>query len=414
MTITDIFEETYFALSANKARSSLTVLGIVIGIGAVIVMMAIGTGATSSIKSNIQSIGSNMITVSPGTQRGVGMMVSGGRGSAKSLKLSDAEAIIAQVANVKAVSPEVSGRYQLTAKGTNTNTSVVGVTAAYAEVRSLEMDDGSFITAQNNSDTSKVAVLGPTVVEDLFGEDSDTSSVIGQIIRIKSNKTSIDVKVVGVTKAKGGTGFGSTDNQVYVPLSTAQRFLSGNQYLTGISVSAADADSTTLVQEDITTLLLSLHKITDSTKADFSTINQADIAEAASSVVNTLATLLAAVAGISLVVGGIGIMNMMLTTVTERTKEIGLRKSIGAKGKDVSIQFLVEAITLTFLGGFIGVIGGWLVSYGMTYFNITQTKVSLFSVLLAFGVSAFIGIVFGYYPARRAAKLNPIDALRYE
>jgi len=414
MAIIDILEETYFALSANKARSGLTILGIVIGIGSVIVLMAIGQGAQSSIQSRIQSIGSNMITVSPGAQRGVGMMVSSGRGSAKTLKLSDAEAIAAQVDSVKAVSPEVSGRYQLTAKGLNTNTQVVGVTPAYVEVKSLEIDDGSFITDQNNSNTAKVAVIGPTVRDDLFGENVDSSEVVGQKIRIKSSNSSIEVTVVGVTKAKGGTGFGSQDDMVFVPLSTAQRFLSGNQYLTSIAVSAESAQTTSIVQEDVTTLFLSLHNISDPTKADFSTINQADIAETASSVTSTLTNLLAAVAGISLVVGGIGIMNMMLTTVTERTKEIGLRKSIGAKGRDISIQFLIEAVTLTFLGGLTGVVLGWVVSYGMTYFNITQTKVSLSSVLLAFSVSAAIGIIFGYYPARRAAKLSPIDALRYE
>jgi len=414
MIISDILEETYFSLSANKVRSGLTVLGIVIGIGSVIAMLAIGQGAKSSIESNIQSIGSNLITISPGTQQGVGMMVSGGRGSAKSLKLSDAEAIAAEVTNIRAVSAEVSGRYQITAKGTNTNTQVYGVTPAYLEVRNLEIAEGSFITAQNNSNTAKVVVLAPTVIDDLFGEDIGDSEVLGQKIRIKSTNSTIEATVVGVTKAKGGTGFGSQDDMIFVPLSTAQRYLSGNEYLSGISVSAQDADSASTVQTDITALLLELHKITDPTKADFSTMNQADIVATATSVTNTLAMLLAAVAGISLVVGGIGIMNMMLMTVTERTKEIGLRKSIGAKGRDISIQFLTEAITITILGGIIGVILGWAIAYGMSFFNVTTTKVSLSAIILAFSVSAIIGVIFGYYPASRAAKLNPIDALRYE
>jgi putative ABC transport system permease protein len=233
---------------------------------------------------------------------------------------------------------------------------------------------------------------------------------VGQTIRIKS----IEFKVIGVTTVKGGSGFGSQDDMIFIPISTAQRFLAGDTYVTTISVQAADASTMTDMQTAITTLLLDRHHISDPTAADFSTLNQADIVATASSVTQTFTILLSAVAGISLVVGGIGIMNMMLTTVTERTKEIGLRKAIGAKKNDISMQFLVEAVTLTFLGGVIGVALGWSIAYAMTYFNILQTSVSLTSVLLAFGVSAAIGIVFGYYPARRAASLNPIQALRYE
>lgn len=407
MTIADILQETLVAISANKARSGLTILGIVIGISSVIAMVAIGAGAQGSIQSSIQSIGSNLIMVMPGAQRGVGMQVSSGRGAAKTLTQEDADAISTQITLAKAVAPELTGRYQITAKGKNTNTSVAGVTNTYPSVRNIAIDQGSFITEQNLRSLSKVAVLGPTASTDLFGEDINP---IGQTIRIKS----IEFKVIGVTQTKGGSGFGSQDDMIFIPLTSAQRFLAGSNYVSTISVQAADSESMPTIQQAITDLLLTRHHISDSTLADFSTINQADILATASSITDTFTILLAAIAGISLLVGGIGIMNMMLTTVTERTREIGLRKAIGAKKWDINRQFLVEAIALTFLGGLIGVILGWSIAFGVTYFGILQTKVSLYSVLLAFGVSAAIGIIFGYYPARRAANLNPIEALRYE
>lgn len=407
MTVTDILEETYMALSANKARSFLTILGIVIGIGSVIAMVSIGQGAQSSIEARIKSIGSDLVMVTPGAQRGQGFQVSSGRGAARTLTQEDADAIAKEVSTAKAVAPELSGRYQVTSKGKNTNTSVVGVSGAYPVVRNIEIDQGSFISDQNLVSLSKVAVLGPTARDDLFGVDAE---VIGQTIRIKS----IEFKIIGVTKVKGGSGFGSQDDMIFIPITSAQRFLAGDAYVTTISVQAVDANSMAQTQQQITDLLLARHHIPDPQQADFSTLNQADIVATASSVTGTFTTLLAAVAGISLVVGGIGIMNMMLTTVTERTREIGLRKAIGAKRSEINLQFLIEAVTLTFFGGLVGVILGWSVSYAVTYFGILQTSVSLSSVLLAFGVSAIIGIVFGYYPARRAAALNPIEALRYE
>ena len=217
-----------------------------------------------------------------------------------------------------------------------------------------------------------------------------------------------------MTKVKGGSGFGSQDDMIFVPLTSAQRFLAGDTYVTTISIQAQDENSMSVVQQSITDLLLERHHISDPQLADFSTFNQADIVATASSVTETFTILLAAVAGISLVVGGIGIMNMMLTTVTERTREIGLRKAIGAKRRDINLQFLSEAVMLTFIGGVIGVILGWSISFAITYFGILQTSVSLYSIFLAFGVSAIIGIVFGYYPAKRASRLNPIDALRFE
>ncbi|MDB5259497.1 MAG: hypothetical protein JWO73_705 [Candidatus Taylorbacteria bacterium] len=407
MTTFDILHETYSALSSNKVRSGLTMLGIIIGISSVIAMVSIGQGAQSSIQSSIQSIGSNLILVMPGAQRGPGAQVSAGRGSARTLTQADADAIVKGVTTAKAVAPELSGRYQVTSKGKNTNTSVIGTVQAYPDVRNITVDEGTFISDLNNKSLARVAVIGPTVRDDLFNAGIDP---IGQTIRIKGT----EFKIVGITKAKGGSGFGSQDDMVFIPLSTAQKFLAGDDYVSTISVQAADADSMSAVQQQITDLLLERHRIRDAASADFSTLNQSDIVAAASSVTSTFTILLAAVAGISLVVGGIGIMNMMLTTVTERTREIGLRKAIGAKRKDINTQFLVEAVMLTFISGVIGVILGWLISYAVSYFGVLQTSVSLSSILLAFGVSAAIGIVFGYYPARRAAMLNPIEALRYE
>jgi putative ABC transport system permease protein len=403
----DIFEETYTALLSNKVRTGLTVLGIVIGIASVIAMVSIGAGAQGAIESNIQSIGSNLITVMPGAQSGPGMQISTGRGVAKTLTEADAETILKQVSNVNAVSPELSGRYQVSARGTNTNTSVVGVSDSYAHVRNIVIDEGMFITAQHLKNYSKVAVIGPTAKEDLFGENADA---VGKTIRIKN----IQYTIIGVTKSKGGSGFSNPDDTIFVPLTSAQKFLSGDSYVSTIVVQAKDAKSMTQVQTDLTTVLLERHKISDPQLADFSTLNQADILAAASSVTDTFTILLGLVAGISLVVGGIGIMNMMLTTVTERTREIGLRKAVGATSRDINLQFLSEAVMLTLSGGVVGVLLGWLISFSVTYFGVLQTKVTIQSIILAFSISAGIGIIFGYYPAKRAAKLSPIEALRYE
>ena len=407
MLINDLFEETFFAVSANKARSGLTVLGIVIGIGSVIAMISIGQGTQVSISQSIQSLGSNLLMIMPGAQRGVGSQVSQGMGSAASLTIQDAEDIENKILFVDSVASVASTRKQVTAKGENTNTSIYGVDAVYAEVKNIEIEVGSFISDQQSKKMSKVAVLGPTTRDDLFGDDVNP---VGQKIKIESQ----EFTVIGVTKEQGGSGMMSSDDIVYIPLATVQHYLTGSDSLTTINVQVTEEKMMDIVEEQITALLLSNHGIKDVESADFYIMNQADLMETMSSVSDTLTLLLGSIAGISLIVGGIGIMNMMLTTVTERTREIGLRKSLGAKSRDISVQFLAESALLTLIGGVVGVILGALASFLIGKFGGMTTYVAAWSVWLAFGVSGSIGIIFGYYPAKRAAMLNPIEALRYE
>jgi putative ABC transport system permease protein len=404
--LSDLFKETIWSLSSNKARSGLTILGIVIGIASVITMVAIGQGAQSSIEKNIEAIGSNLIVVMPGAQRVGG--ISQGAGSNQTLIVEDSDAIKSQVQSIKAVAPETSRRYQVTARGNNTNTQIIGTVPDYLTVRNITMNIGNFFSDQQVKSSAKVAVLGSTARDDLFGVNVDPT---GQSIRIKN----VDFQVIGTTTAKGGAGFSNPDDAIFVPLNSAQHFLAGNVFLSDISIAAVDQNSMSAVQQQISDLLLSRHKISDSTQADFSIMNQNDIIATATSITGTFTILLSSIAGISLLVGGIGIMNMMLTNVTERTREIGLRKAVGIRKIYINLQFLAEAVMLTFLGGLLGIVLGWLASLAVTRFvpSLT-TQISTSSIFLAFGVSAVVGIVFGFYPARRAANLNPIEALRYE
>lgn len=407
MDYIEIIVEAIGTLTLNKLRTGLATLGIVIGIGSVIALISLGQATSSAIQAQIQSLGSNLLTVQPGGTSTGG--VRGAAGGATTLTLEDAKAIesSSQISTVRAVSPELSHRAQVTTGRTNTNTQVMGVTPTYAEIRNVTMASGNFINEQQVNSMAKVAILGPTVVENLFGENTTT---IGQTIRINGQTLTI----IGVTESKGGTGFQNQDDIVWVPLSTAQKQLFGADYVTSIALEANSPEVMVDAQNEVGYLLLTRHKLKDPTQADFFIFNQQDLLNTINQTTATFTTLLAGIAAISLLVGGIGIMNIMLVTVTERTREIGLRKALGAKKKVIITQFLVESIILTFAGGIIGIGTGILASYIITNFTNSPFIISPSSVLLAFAVSAGIGILFGWYPARKAANLQPIEALRYE
>jgi len=407
MDFKELVQEAITTLGLNRLRTGLATLGIVIGIGSVIALVSLGQASQKAVEQQIQSLGSNLLTVQPG-QVSSGS-VRGAAGGATNLTYDDAKAILSsgQVSSVKNVSPELSRRAQVTAGRNNTNTQILGVTPAYAEVRKVNVGSGVFISTRDLEALGRVAVLGPQVVTDLFGEGSNP---VGQSVRVNSQS----FRVVGVTSAKGGTGFQNQDDVVYVPLTTAQKVLFGVDYVSSISVEAVSDKLMTQAQDGVGYLLLARHKLKDPTQADFSIFSQNDILGAASQVTGTFTTLLSGIAAISLMVGGIGIMNIMLVTVTERTREIGLRKALGAKKRMIITQFLVEAIMLTVAGGGIGMVLGALISFVIAHFLSMPFGLSVGSMALAIGVSGAIGVLFGWYPARKAASLQPIEALRYE
>ncbi len=405
--IVELITESLQTLTLNKLRTGLAILGIVIGIGSVIALVSLGQASQQAIQTQIQALGSNLLTINPGSAR-TGA-VQAGAGSTTTLTADDATAITTspQVTTVSNVSPQLSRRSQVTAGSNNTNTSVIGVTNDYMPVNSITMQSGSFITSQDVVGISKMAVLGPQVVADLFPTISDP---VGQTIRI--NKLAF--KVVGVTVSKGGSGFANRDDTIFIPLTTAQKEVFGVDYVSSISVSAKSPDMMTDAENQIGYLLLARHKLSNPTQADFTILSQSDILNAASSTTGTFTTLLSGIAAISLLVGGIGIMNIMLVTVNERTREIGLKKALGAKKKIIILQFLIEAIMLTFIGGIIGIFLGTAFSYGYSLLTSSLFVISPVSVFVAFFVSAGIGIIFGWYPARKASNMQPIEALRYE
>jgi len=407
MELTEIISETANTLFTNRLRTALATLGIVIGIGSVIALISLGAGSQKAVSDQIQSLGSNLLTISPGSQ--TSGSVRSATGSNTTLTYDDAKAILTspKVTTVSEVSPELSRRSQVTTGGANTNTQVIGVEPVYSEVHKITVSNGSFISERDVVSMTKVAVLGPQVVEDLFGEGANPT---GKNIRIEGQS----FRVIGVTESKGGSGFQNQDDIIYVPLTTAQKSLYGANYLSSIAIAAKSEDEMVTAQDEVGYLLLDRHNISDPADADFRIMSQSDILSTASSVTSTFTTLLTGIAAISLVVGGIGIMNIMLVTVTERTREIGLRKALGAKKKNIITQFLIEAIILTFAGGIIGMFVGIFTSFVISKLMSIAFTVSVGSIVLAIGVSGATGIVFGWYPARKASNLEPIEALRYE
>lgn len=405
--------EALESLNANKLRSMLTVLGIVIGVAAVIAMLSIGRGAQDAITSQIESIGTNLVYVTPGSARQEGVVAAAG--TAGTLTLDDANAL-AYLPGVVAVAPEADGRAQIAYLGQNTNTRLIGTTPNYQSVHGVELADGAFISDANQAARSSAIVLGSAVAETLFG---GLNGAVGQSVRVNGQP----YRVIGVLASKGGTGFFNQDDQVFVPLSTALTRLVGASRFRGaavinqITVKAADSNAVSQVIDSVTTTMRQRHN-TFAGSDDFTVSSQQDAISAATQVTDTLTLFLGGIAGISLAVGGIGIMNIMLTTVTERTREIGLRKAVGARRADIMQQFLVESTVLSVAGGVIGIIVGWLIARLMGQIQLGGSAITpvvgLDSVLLATLFSMAVGLFFGIYPATRAARLQPVEALRYE
>jgi putative ABC transport system permease protein len=402
MRFTNTLRVALRALRRNTMRSILTALGIIIGVGAVITMVSIGNGAKAQVEAQVASLGQNIIQVYPFSMNQGGMR--GGFGSAVTLTPEDAEAIQAEVADVDGVSPELNDRNQILANGLNWNTSIKGESPDYPYIRSWPIAQGSMFSDQDVKTLAKVAVIGKTVAEQLFPNEDP----IGQTLRIRN----LPFRVVGVLSAKGfNMGGQDQDDVVIIPYTSHMRRVARRANISSILIQASDAEKLDKVKQDVEDLLTQRRK---GREPDFTVRTQDEIAAAATQTSRTMTLLLACIAGVSLVVGGIGIMNIMLVSVTERTREIGIRLAIGAHGKDVLTQFLIEAILLSTLGGVMGVLLGIGSSEFVSYYNQWPVLVSPASVIIAVAFSSSVGVFFGFYPARKAAQLDPIDALRYE
>ncbi len=400
----------WIGVATHKLRSFLTILGVVIGVAAVISLMSIGRGTQARIVSSVESLGSNLLFISPGTTTTSG--VRSASGSATTLTLDDAKAIEAQVSDVVAVAPTTSAGLQVIAGSANMRATFTGVTPTYQEVLNLQMADGDFITEDQYAGGMRVAVLGATANETLF-PDGDA---VGQQIRAGN----IVVRVIGVLQSQGRSMLGASDDAIYIPLTTlrqtvsAQRTASGAYTVNKIIISITDRKYSDAVKNDITTLLESTHRLSADAEDDFTITSQEDVIATITEATSSMTLLLGAIAAISLLVGGIGVMNIMLVSVIERTREIGIRKALGAQERDIWTQFLIEAGILTLTGGVIGIIVGWGVAFLIQHVGNTTTLVSFDIILLALTVSIAIGVFFGFYPAWQASRLNPIEALRSE
>jgi putative ABC transport system permease protein len=398
------------SLGSNKLRTFLTMLGIIIGVASVIALLAIGNGTTANITANLTRNGTNLVTISPGGGTTGG--VAGAAGSAQTLTYEDAQALAAQgdAVGIAGVSPERNGNAQIVYGSTNSNSRIVGVIPAYLTVHDAAVAEGDFVS--DDTATATVAVLGSNVATTLFG----TANPIGATIKI----TGQPYQVIGVMTSKGGSGFGSVDDQIFVPLSTSLHRLFGyrsagiaGQPISSIAIKADDANSVAGVIDFTTTLLKQRHNLGNKAN-DFTVTNQADQLASLNTVTQTLSIFLGAVAGISLLVGGIGVMNIMLVSVTERTREIGIRKAIGARRGDILRQFLIEAVVMSILGGILGILVGIGIAKGAAATGAVMAVISLPPIMLAFSCAVAIGVFFGIYPANRASRLNPIDALRFD
>jgi putative permease component of ABC transporter len=407
MSIINLFKIALRAIASNKLRSLLTMLGIIIGVASVITMLAIGQGSKASIRTQIAEMGSNMIMIQPGQDKGPG----GARQDAsdmQTLKLTDYETLREQAKYLSAISPSVNASGQFINGNNNTPSTLYGISPDYLTIRQLKIEDGEMFTENDVKTNAKVCVVGKTVVDNLF---PNGESPVGKVIRFNT----IPLRIVGVLESKGYNSFGmDQDDVVLAPYTCVMKRVLAVTYLQGINASAITEEMTDLAIDDITQILRNSHKITGESENDFTIRSQQELSSMMSNTTDLMTTLLLCVACISLVVGGIGIMNIMYVSVTERTREIGLRMSVGARGIDILNQFLIESVLLSFSGGIVGVILGCLASWAVNIFAKWPIEIQPWSVLVSFIVCTATGVFFGWYPAKKAANLDPIEAIRYE